>query len=94
MTTGINFWDGSIWTFVTTLTILLIAMLAAAILRHAFPAIRKLMIPSSVLGGFLILLIGFLTRNLALMRTTVSATCTSAWKATLARPKLRPRRRR
>ena len=64
MTTGINFWDGSIWTFVTTLTILLIAMLAAAILRHAFPAIRKLMIPSSVLGGFLILLIGYLYNKL------------------------------
>ena len=64
MTTGINFWDGSIWTFVTTLTMLLIAMLAAAILRHAFPAIRKLMIPSSVLGGFLILLIGFLYNKL------------------------------
>ena len=64
MTTGINFWDGSIWTFVTTLTILLIAMLAAAMLRRAFPFIRKLMIPSSVLGGFLILLIGFLYNKL------------------------------
>ncbi len=64
MTTGINFWDGSIWTFVTTLTILLIAMLVAAILRHAFPAIRKLMIPSSVLGGFLILFVGFLYKQI------------------------------
>ncbi|MBO4872612.1 MAG: hypothetical protein J5496_04265 [Lachnospiraceae bacterium] len=64
MTTGINFWDGSIWTFVTTLTILLIAMLAAAMLRRAFPFIRKLMIPSSVLGGFLILFIGFLYNKL------------------------------
>ena len=64
MTTGINFWDQSIWTFVTTLTSLLIAMLAAAVLRHAFPTLRKLMIPSSVLGGFLILLIGFLYHQL------------------------------
>ena len=53
MTTGSNFWDASIWSFVISLTILMIAMLVANMLRHAFPALAKLMIPSSVLGGFL-----------------------------------------
>ena len=57
MTTGINFWDVSIWSFVKTLTILLLAMLIATMLRQAIPPIKKLMIPSSVLGGFLILLV-------------------------------------
>lgn len=60
MTTGSNFWDASIWSFVISLTILLIAMLVANMLRHAFPALAKLMIPSSVLGGFLILFISFI----------------------------------
>ena len=60
MTTGSNFWDASIWSFVISLTILMIAMLVANMLRHAFPALAKLMIPSSVLGGFLILLVSFI----------------------------------
>ena len=61
MTTGINFWDSSIWSFIVSLSILLIAMLAANMLGRAVPAIKRLMIPSSVLGGFLILLIRFAT---------------------------------
>lgn len=56
MTTGTNFWDQSIWSFVITLTVLLLAMLVATILRQRFSWIRRFMIPSSVLGGFLILL--------------------------------------
>ena len=59
MTTGTNFWDQSIWSFVITLTVLLLAMLLAAILRQRFAPIRRFMIPSSVLGGFLILLANF-----------------------------------
>ena len=56
MTTGTNFWDQSIWSFVITLTVLLLAMLVATVLRQRFSLIRRFMIPSSVLGGFLILL--------------------------------------
>lgn len=65
MTTGTNFWDHSIWTFVITLTILLLAMLIAAILRQRFALIRRFMIPSSVLGGFLILLAGFIYQQIS-----------------------------
>ena len=63
MTTGSNFWDVSIWSFVISLTILLIAMLIANMLRHAIPALARLMIPSSVLGGFLILFVSFLWKE-------------------------------
>ena len=64
MTSGTNFWDASVWSFVGTLAILFVTMLFANILRHQIPAIRKLMIPSSVLGGFLILLIAFLYKEI------------------------------
>ncbi|MBO4838741.1 MAG: hypothetical protein J5493_05160 [Lachnospiraceae bacterium] len=64
MTTGTNFWDHSIWSFVVTLTILLLAMLFAAILRQRFAFIRRFMIPSSVLGGFLILIVGFIVQQI------------------------------
>ena len=65
MTTGINFWDSSIWSFVVSLSILLLAMLIANMLGRAIPALKKLMIPSSVLGGFLILLISFIWQQLS-----------------------------
>ena len=63
MTSGINFWDDSVWSFLLTLAILLAAMLAANILRGLIPALRKAMIPSSVLGGFLALGIHFLVKQ-------------------------------
>ncbi len=56
MTSGINFWDANVWSFVITLTILLAAMMVANSLRNLIKPLRRLMIPSSVLGGFLILL--------------------------------------
>jgi ESS family glutamate:Na+ symporter len=56
MTTGSNFWDLDVWSFVIVLSILFIGMLAANLLRRRIPFLRKSLIPSSVLGGFLILL--------------------------------------
>jgi ESS family glutamate:Na+ symporter len=65
MTTGMNFWDTQVWSFIITLTLLLGTMIAANILRNLIPIIRRLMIPSSVLGGFLLLLVDFLLDKLA-----------------------------
>lgn len=65
MTTGINLWDTQVWSFIVTLTLLFLAMMAANTLRNMIPALRKLMIPSSVLGGFLILFIGYLYKRIA-----------------------------
>lgn len=64
MTSGINFWDSSAWSFVGTLAVLFVAMLFAGILRHQFAFIRRLMIPSSVLGGFLILFVSFIYKEI------------------------------
>lgn len=57
MTTGMNLWDGNVWSFVLTMSALLIAMMAANTLRNVCRPLRQLMIPSSVLGGFLLLIV-------------------------------------
>ncbi|HPB16924.1 MAG: sodium/glutamate symporter [Clostridia bacterium] len=64
MSTGINFWDISIWSFIITLTILLTAMMVANFLRRIIKPLRKSLIPSSVLGGFLVLLADFIFREI------------------------------
>jgi len=63
MTTGMNLWDTSVWSFVLTIAILLIAMMVANSLRNTIKAIRRLMIPSAVLGGFLLLLINWVLKS-------------------------------
>ena len=55
MTGELNFWDVEVWSFVITLAILLGAMLLANVLRRNIPALRKSLIPSSVMGGFIVL---------------------------------------
>ena len=54
MTTGMHLWDADVWSFVLTLSLLFAAMIATNILRRLCPFIRKALIPSSVLGGFLL----------------------------------------
>ena len=50
MTTGMNLWDANVWSFVITMTLLFVSMILANTLRNTIPALRRLMIPSSVLG--------------------------------------------
>ena len=57
MTTGMNLWDADVWSFVLTLSMLFAAMIAANVLRNTFSFIRRALIPSSVLGGFLLLVV-------------------------------------
>ena len=57
MTGGMSFWDLGVWEFITTMAILLGAMLVANALRRQFKAVRKTLIPSSVLGGFIVLIV-------------------------------------
>lgn len=56
MTTGHNFWDPGVWSLMIELTILLVGMLTANMLRRLIKPLRQSLIPSSVLGGFLILI--------------------------------------
>ena len=63
MTTGMNLWDASVWNFVITMTLLFSAMLIANTLCTTIPALRRLMIPSSVLGGFILLIVNTIFKN-------------------------------
>ena len=63
MTTGMNFWDFNVWAFLLTISELLIAMIVAQILRNNIKLIKQTMIPSSVLGGFLLLLVHWLFKS-------------------------------
>ncbi|MBR6772190.1 MAG: hypothetical protein IKM29_02235 [Clostridia bacterium] len=63
MTTG-NFWDTEVWSFIITITILLVAMMVANMLRRTIKPLRKMLIPSSVLGGFLLLFVNFVYKQI------------------------------
>ncbi len=63
MTSG-NFWDYDVWSLVITLTLLLAAMIVANMLRRLIRPLQKALIPSSVLGGFLLLLANFIYRRI------------------------------
>jgi len=55
MTGNSNFWDIQVWSFVITLALLFGSMLLANALRRQIPFLRRSLIPSSVLGGFILL---------------------------------------
>ena len=63
MTTG-NFWDTEVWSFIITDTMLLGAMMVANMLRRSIKPLRKMLIPSSVLGGFLLLIVNFIYKQI------------------------------
>ena len=63
MTTGMNLWDANVWSFVITMTLLFGSMIIANTLRNTIPALRRLMIPSSVLGGFILLIANTVSKN-------------------------------
>ena len=62
MTTGMNLWDSNVWSFVLTLSLLFASMILANIIRTNCRFIRRLMIPSSVLGGFLLLAVNWIVK--------------------------------
>lgn len=55
MTTGMQFWDLGIWAFVLALTAISAAMLVANILIRTIRPLRRALVPSPVLGGFILL---------------------------------------
>lgn len=55
MTSGFNFWDADIWSFIISMSVILGVMMIANFLRRLIPFLRKSLLPASVLGGFLAL---------------------------------------
>ncbi len=72
MTTGLSFWDVPVWSFVLTMFFLFFSMMVANILRNVIRPLRRLMIPSSVLGGLLLLLADFICQQIS-GKTLISA---------------------
>ena len=52
-----NFWDFSVWGSFTLFSVLLASLLVANVLKKALPFLRNSLIPTSVLGGGLLLLL-------------------------------------
>ena len=52
-----SFADLSVWTFIMVIAALLASMLVAAILKRFVPFLQKTLIPVSVLGGILLLIV-------------------------------------
>ena len=52
-----NFWDFSSWGFFNLMAVLLGSLLLAQMLKRSIPALESSLIPTSVLGGGVLLLI-------------------------------------
>ena len=52
-----NFWDFSVWGWFNVLAVLLISLLAAKALKKAVPLLNASLIPTSVLGGGILLIV-------------------------------------
>ena len=53
----INFWDFNAWGGFNVLSVLLVSLLAASMLKRAFPILKASLIPTSVLGGGILILV-------------------------------------
>ena len=52
-----NFWDSSIWGFINVMAVLLLSLLVANILRKSIKWLKDSLIPVSVIGGAILVLI-------------------------------------
>ncbi|MCL2392068.1 MAG: hypothetical protein FWC66_05590 [Oscillospiraceae bacterium] len=66
MTTGMFFWDFEVWSFIIEFGVLLAGMMFANMLRRLIKPLRQSLIPSSVIGGFLVLGASVLLRTMGI----------------------------
>lgn len=52
-----NFWDYRVWGFINLIAVLLLSLMAANALKKTFKSLEKSLIPTSVLGGTILLVI-------------------------------------
>ena len=53
----VHFWESNNWGFIALLAVVFASLLAASLLKKALPFLRKTLIPTSVLGGIILLVI-------------------------------------
>ncbi len=58
-----NFWEFNVWGGINIVAILLVSLLLANILKRRFPFLQASLIPTSVLGGGILLVIAFLYKT-------------------------------
>lgn len=54
---SVNFWDSSVWGFINIIAALLLSMLVANMIKRSFKPLKYSLIPTSVLGGVILLVI-------------------------------------
>ena len=52
-----NFWDSNVWAFILLMFLLLGSLLVGNIMKRRIPFLKESLIPTSVLGGIIILLV-------------------------------------
>jgi len=57
-----NFWDFSSWGFFNLVAVLMVSLLAANMLKRLIPVLQASLIPTSVLGGGILLAVSVITR--------------------------------
>ena len=53
----VNFWDSSVWGFINIIAVLLLSMLVANMIKRSIKFLKYSLIPTSVLGGIILLVI-------------------------------------
>lgn len=59
-----NFWDYSVWGFVNLMAFLLLSLLLANLLKKSIKVLRRSLIPTSVLGGLILLVVSIIYNNI------------------------------
>ena len=59
-----NFWDSEVWGFISLISVLLMSLLVANLLKKSIVFLRVSLIPTSVLGGILLLLTSVIYQNI------------------------------
>ena len=55
-----NFWDSNVWGFILLFAVLLASLLAGNILKKSIPFLQKSLIPTSVVGGAILLIVSWI----------------------------------
>lgn len=55
-----NFWDSNVWGFILLFAVLLASLLAGNILKKSIPFLQKSLIPTSVVGGAILLVVSWI----------------------------------
>ncbi len=59
-----NFWDSDVWGFILLFAVLLTSLLVGNLLKKSIPILRKSLIPASVLGGTILIIIAAIYKGI------------------------------